>query len=338
MSELETWKNRLFEWRERRRVSFAGGLVVAGAGVGTVFGLGAELLLLGGVLGWMAWEMRPRFYLSLGMHTRAAEAAHRLALGAGASLRGDVFRLTEATARLNLGQLSEAKEALRDVESERLTPRCRLVHYLNQATLFSRLGDGETALAMVDAAEAEAEELDPPWRVFPAMNRSLALFEMGRYQEAATVLEDLDPPRLVPQARAYVLNNLAWATALGGGDADEALELAEKAVRLRRSDPYCRGTLGFCMVLAGGASQTALGYLRRSLERGRGRSPAGRALVLAACAQAYRLLGDGRRARELEDELASLPGAGRHLGRFRAALECAGQPVLVALPATTGAR
>lgn len=326
--------NGLFELREKRRRLFAGGLILVGVGLGLTLGLGAELAFLGGILGWLAWEARPRLYLALGMYPAAARTARALAQGAGPSFRGDVFRLAEVAACLNMGEIEAAKAAVAEVELGRLTPETRLVHFLNQATLYSRLGDGAVALAMVEAAEAEAEGLDRSWQHLPTMNRSLALFELGRYQDAAGCLRALEAEALPARTRAYLCNNLAWALALGEGDKAEALEYARKAVSLRSSDPYCRGTLGFCMVLAGGVSRRALAHMSRSLELGRARSPSGRALILAASAQAHREMGETAQAAALEGELRAMPLAARHLGRFLEALEEGGRPAL--LPDLTG--
>ncbi len=325
-------RNQLFELRTRHRGLFATGLVLSGASMGLALGLGAELLFLGGVLGWMGWELRPRVYLALGMFEKSAKVARQLAIEAGPSYRGDLLRLTEAAAWLNLGELAAAKASLKHVEVERLTGQSRLVYYLNQSTLFARLGDGETSLVMVEAATSEADDLDTPWKMFPELNRSLALFELGRYEDAVECLEQIPLENLAPRTKAYVLNNLAWATVLGQGDAEVALAYAVEANKLRKSDPYCRGTLGFCLALVEGPSKRALGHLAVSLEQGIGRSPSGKALLQAASAQVLRGLGKRKQAALLEAELLGVPGADRHLVPFRNALLQAGQPQLMQLP------
>lgn len=317
MSALVELRNRLFEAREKRRGSFSVGLVGTCVAAGLVLGVGAELLVLAGVLAWMAWDSRPRILLAMGLYEKSARAARTLALEAGPSFRGDIFRLSEVAATLNLGKLAEAKQALRDIDPRRLTPRTRLVYFLSQATLWSRLGDGETALVMVEAAESEARGLGEHWDFFPRMNRSLALFELGRYEQAARELEAMDSETIFPQARAYLFNNLAWAKAMGRGDPQEALDLARRAVRIRGDDPYCLGTLGFCMVRAGQVTQSALNLLERSLREAPGRSPSGRALLLSAGIRVLRELGDGKRARKLEDELSELSVSPHHLERLQ---------------------
>lgn len=321
MSGLSDFKNWLYELRERRPGSFAVSLGAAGLALGLGFGLGSELLLFASVFGWLAWEGRPRIYLTMGLPERAAGAARALALEAGESFRGDCFRLIEASAYLNLGLLDRAKEVLRDIRIDHLTPQSRLIHFLSLATLYSRLGDGEAALVMIEAAESEVEVLGDAWGLFPSMNRSLALFEMGRYDEAAAMLRKIDPESLVPGARAYLYNNLAWALAMGTGDPLEALELATQAVRLRKRDPYCLGTLGFCMVRAGRTDKKALEHLRRSLEEAPGRSPTGKALLTAASIRVLRHLGEEGQARQLEAKLSSHPTATRHLETLQLMLE-----------------
>jgi tetratricopeptide (TPR) repeat protein len=321
LNSLVRWKNWLFEFREKRRPLFTSGLVLASVAVGIGVGVGAEIFFLAWMLGWLTWESRPRFYLAMGLHERCIKAARPLALEAGPSFRGDIFRLSEVAALLNLGRLEEAKEVLRQISPEWLSARARMVLFLSQSTLYSRLGDGDTALVMVEAAEAEATELGEPWQLFPRMNRSLALFEMGRYDEAAALLREIDQEDLFPQARAYLDNNLAWALAMGSGDPEEALELAQRAVHLRGKDPYCLGTLGFCMVRAGVASRAALDHLSLSLEGAPGRSPSGKALLLAASVEILHQLGDHKGAARLTDRLGSLPAGEHHLANFRALLE-----------------
>lgn len=313
-------RNFLYAQLQRHSVGFGLALGLLATVAGLTGGLGPELLLVGGVLAWLAWEARPNLYFALGCYQAAARSAHELAAGAGPSLRGDVHRLTEAAAHLTLGEVDAAKAALGEVDPERLPPRGRFVHFLNLSALYCRLGDGDSALAMVDASRAEAEAVQASWQGLPEVNRAAALCELGRFDEAAACLEEVGEARLPQAAHSYYFNNLAWALALGGGAAREALPLARKAVALRCQDPGCLGTLGVVMVLAGCDATMALLKLRPSLDELARRSPHGRGVVLAAAAHAYRAIGEEGQARALEEQLGELPAGERAAGYFRRAL------------------
>lgn len=320
-------RNRLFELAQRSLLGFSLGVGAVAVGLGSIGGVGVELGMLAGVLGWLGWESRPKLFLALGLCTRAAEAARGLAAGAGPSLRGDLHRLTEAVARLATGDLPAAKAALAGVDPRRLPARGRYAYFLDLSVLYLQLGDGEAALAMVEAADAEVVELGPRFSALGSINRSAALCELGRYAEAARCLGEAPRDQVPAGARAYLHNNLAWGLALGGGDPLAALEHARMAVRLRSRDPALSGTLGLCMLIGGEPPEAALPHLLASLEHVQRRSPMGRATLLAAASLAYRNLGREGRAAQLERELAALP-RGRE---GRAAIEAAA-PAL-ALPA-----
>lgn len=311
-------RNRLYELIQERVLVFGFGLGAAAVALKVWVGTGPQLALVSLVLGWLAWEARPNLYFALGMHEAAARAARSLAQGAGPSMRGDVHRLTEAAAELTVGDVEAAKQALAQVDPDRLPPRGRFVHFLNLSALFCRLGDGASALAMLDAADAEPIGDRPSWRCLPAINRSAALAELGRYDEAAACLQGLKPELLPGSVLAYVYNNLAWNLALGSGDKVTAVQLAERAATLRGTDAGPRGTLGVALVMAGAALEAALPHLEAGLERLDRRSPHGRAVLLAAGVRAYRGLGDEGRAARLEAELRALPGPREGLDRLLA--------------------
>jgi len=241
-----------------------------------------------------------------------------------------VHRLTEAAALLTLGEIEGAKAALGEIEPGRLPPRGRFVHFLNLSALFCRLGDGESALAMVEASKAEAEGIQPAWKGLPEVNRSAALCELGRFDEAAACLQEVGEKQLPAAALPYYLNNLAWALALGPGDKREALKLARRAVALRSRDPGCLGTLGVAMVLAGCDPTMALVKLRPALDQLERRSPHGKAVLLAAAIHAYRELEEPARAAALEEQLEALPTRDAARRYFRAAMGLA--PELLPAP------
>lgn len=297
------------------------GLGLVATAVGLIGGLTAEILLIGVMLGWLAWEARPNLLFSLGFYKQAGRLARQLALGAGPSLRGDVHRLTEAAAMLTLGKIAEAKHALAEIEPERLPPRGRFVHFLNLSALFCRLGDGESALAMVDASQAEVEDARPGWRELPTVNRSAALCELGRFDEAAACLEDVGERHLPSAAHPFFYNNLAWSLALGSGDRRRAVELARRALSLRRRDPGVQGTLGVAMLLAGDDPVMALAKLALALDNLEKRSPHGQGIVLAAAIHGYQLIGEEERAAALKERLTELPVAAVSRKSFQRALE-----------------
>jgi tetratricopeptide (TPR) repeat protein len=314
-------RNFLYSTLQRHSIGFGLGLGLLATVSGLLGGLLSELLLIGGVLLWLAWEARPNILFSLGLYRRSARAAHHLAIGAGPSLRGDVHRLTEAAALLTMGKVLEAKHTLAQVDPERLPPRGRFVHFLNLSALFCRLGDGESALAMVDASQAEVEEARPGWRALPTVNRSAALCELGRFEEAAACLEEIGESKLPAAAHSYYYNNLAWSLALGQGDRRRAVRLARRALSMRKRDPGIHGTLGVAMLIAGDDPVMALAKLNLALENLELRSPHGKGVVLAAAAYGYRLVGEKKRARGLEQQLSELPIRGASRKFFQKALE-----------------
>lgn len=330
---LRRLRNSLYDLLQRRGIVFGLGLGVTAAVVGGIGGVVPELAFIAATLGWLAWEAHPNLLFTLGFHRRAAAAARALADGAGPSLRGDVHRLTEAAALLTVGEIEEAKQALALVEPARLPPRGRFVHFLNLSALFCRIGDGESALAMVEASQAEVEGLAVAWRGLPAINRSAALCELGRFDEAAELLGELEVSRLPPGAHSYYFNNLAWALAMGSGDKSRALRFARRAVALRGADPGCVGTLGVAMVLAGCEERQALPHLDRSLSRLERRSPHGQAVLLSLAAAVHRAAGHEARARELEATLRALPAGVRGRAELARALAETGRTLL--LPAAT---
>ncbi len=289
---LARTRNFLYAQLQRHSLGFGVSLGLVATLLGVFGGMAAELLLILVLLGWLGWEARPNLYFSFGLYQRSADAARKLALGAGDSLRGDVHRLTEAAALLTTGDILGAKHALSEVDPERLPARGRFVHFLNMSALFCRLGDGHSALAMVDAAASESEIIPAGWKGLPEINRSAALCELGRFEEAAACLEELGETKLPGGAKPFYLNNLAWATALGKGPRGAALPLAQRAVALCSQDPGCQGTLGVAMLLAGVEPLAALSRLQPALQAIESRSPRGKAILLAAAAYAYRRVGD----------------------------------------------
>lgn len=300
-------RNFLYAQLQRHSVAFGLGVGLVATVLGVFGGLVPELLLVVGMLGWLAWEARPNLYFALGLYPSSAAAAALLARGAGPSLRGDVHRLTQAAALLTLGDVQEAKAALAEIDPDRLPPRGRFVHFLNLSALFCRLGDGEGALAMVEASKAEAEDIQPAWKGLPEINRSAALCEMGRFDEAAACLEEVGEKRLPSAALPYFCNNLAWSLALGTGDAQVALGLARRAAGMRGRDPGCQGTLGVALLLSGSEPLPALARLRPALDQLERRSPHGRGVLLAAAAYAYRQLGDDATASSVAERLQEMP-------------------------------
>jgi tetratricopeptide (TPR) repeat protein len=314
-------RNWLYAALQKHSLGFGLGLGLAATAVGLLGGLLAEVLLVTGILGWLAWEARPNLLFAMGFYQRAGKLARGLALGAGPSLRGDVHRLTEAAAMLTLGKIPEAKQALAEIDPNRLPPRGRFVHFLNLSALFCRLGDGESALAMVEASQAELDDSRPAWKDLPTINRSAALCELGRFQEAAACLEEIGERNLPAAAHPFYYNNLSWSLALGNGDRRRAVKLAHRALSLRRRDPGIQGTLGVAMLIAGDDPVMALAKLALALENLEKRSPHGRGVVLAAAAHGYRLVGEATRAAELEDQLDESPVKEVCRGFFRRALQ-----------------
>lgn len=318
-------RNLLYGWMQRHPMLSGLALGLSAAAAGAAGGAGPEAALVGSLLGWFAWESRPNLYFVLGAYSRAAQAAASLAAGAGPSLRGDVHRLTQAAACLALGQLQQAKGALAGVDAARLPPRGRFVHFLNLSALYCRLGDGEAALAMVDAAQAEADELGGTWRGVPAINRAAALFELGRYQEA---LEDLSPRRAegLPQAaRPYFLNNMAWALALSGTSLPRAVRFAEKAVAHGQGDPIFLGTLAVTRYLDGADPAQVRPLLERSLARLDQRSPQVQAVLLGTAAEVFDRLGLDEAAADADARRRQLPGGGHQVEVVRRLLEARGE-------------
>lgn len=300
-------RDLLFELAQRSLLGFCA--VVCGAGLlaGVLLGPVAEAGVLGMVMAWLAWEARPKVYLALGLHERAAGAARRLAAASPGRTSGDLHRLTEAVALLSLGRMDEAKASLAQVDPVRLPERGRYAYFLDLSVLFLQLGDGETALAMVDASEAAVETLGLRWPGLTAINRSAALCELGRFDEAAACLDRVELASVPPSVRAYLHNNLAWALGFGSGDKRLALEHAERAAGLRGADPACQGTLGMCLLLAGQAPEAAVPFLEGALEHADRRSPLGKAMLYLLAAHAFRAVGEETRARELEGALPALP-------------------------------
>ncbi len=312
-------RDRLWGWLHASPLGFGIGLGGATAATGVALGLGPQLLVLGVVLAWVAWEGRAGVWLALGCPERAARVARDLAAGAGECLRGDLHRVTEAAAWLTAGRPEEAKAALALVDPVRLPARMRFAHLVNLSALYCRIGDGEAALAMVEAAlgEAEAAALGRSMEGICRVNRAAALSEAGRFEEAVAALGEFDPECLDRWVRPFYWNNLAWALALGG-DPARALEPARRA-RETGGDAAFGGTLGLVLALVGGADREAARLLEGSRAGRARRSPASEALVGAALVGVRERLGERKLAADLAVRLEELPegrAARERLGRL----------------------
>ena len=145
-----------------------------------------------------------------------------------------------STAAELAGQPQRAIEALSKL-AER--PDAPIETTLRLAGLHQRHGSIEKAASLLEQAQMEA----PENALIPALLGSLhedsgdADGAIASYRNSVK----LDP------ANATVLNNLAYALTEKGADLEEALSLANLAVRQRPGDPSCVDTLGFVYLKQG---------------------------------------------------------------------------------------
>jgi len=98
---------------------------------------------------------------------------------------------------------------------------------------------------------------------------SLALLENDRWEQARTLYESqLEDPGILPEQRALIQNNLAYADFLSERDdrLDEANQLSAEALRALGWHPAIQGTRGAVLV-ALGESEAGIALLRSSLEK-----------------------------------------------------------------------
>lgn len=122
------------------------------------------------------------------------------------------------------------------------------------------------------------------------VNEAAILSLEGRYGEGRRVLEDVRPT--TPQWQVLRDNGLAWCEAHDGAAA-AAVERAQKTLELARKigsavTPYCCGTLGAALVLAGRAGE-AVEVLQEALRSGR--PPRAQVIRAYYLGEAYRALG-----------------------------------------------
>ncbi len=104
------------------------------------------------------------------------------------------------------------------------------------ARLHQQQGSIDKAASLLKRAQAEA----PENALIPAMLGSLYAQSGDEARAIASYRQSVE----LDSSNATVLNNLAYMLADRGSDLDEALSLANRAVRQRPGDPSCADTLG----------------------------------------------------------------------------------------------
>lgn len=155
-------------------------------------------------------------------------------------------------AQVTLGNTDAAMQAFQAAITK--NPAFYLAYLSRGDVLLARNDPQAAAAEYVKATEAAPRLAGPPFKAATA-------YEAARADAKATAMYE-EALRRDPKF-APALNNLAWAAAERGGNLDEALARARKAVELDARNAAYVETLGWVEV-AGGQSETGLRTLRRA--------------------------------------------------------------------------
>ena len=183
-----------------------------------------------------------------------AERLAGLAIRSGAGITAQMIR---GSALARLGRVEEAEEALAAVAVEGEADSVIVGHTVSRTdNLFWALGRPEEAIRTVKEALASVQ--DRAWRAELAANGAVYSFMSG---DLASAIEVFDSDLYDADGRAAVTAAMSLAPTLAvAGRADEAVEVAERALRVRAEldeparlteEPMLRMALAFALQAAG---------------------------------------------------------------------------------------